>query len=178
MKSAWDFAGRVRFECSSIEWSDFEGHVTNLDDPYVQPNSTTETAVVVDQLSQRVPEESGTTLFKSSLAMQRQRTGRLKLSDLEAYFHLPVEVAAKKLGTQKPHQLQCSQAIHAPIEGDLRVEVVMDDTNQRTEIASSVYIPCSNIRAAVCDGGWYLGGVPIGGEWRRLPPSSSTPEQY
>ncbi|KAK9142226.1 hypothetical protein Syun_011626 [Stephania yunnanensis] len=54
---------------------------------------------VVDHqyLSQQVPEESGTRLFKSSLAMQRERTGRLKLSDLEAYFHLPIEVAAKKL---------------------------------------------------------------------------------
>ncbi|KAK9102476.1 hypothetical protein Sjap_019730 [Stephania japonica] len=63
----------------------------------IDSNAPVAIAVVVDQLSQRVPEESGTRLFKSSLAMQRERTGRLKLSDLEAHFHLPIEVAAKKL---------------------------------------------------------------------------------
>ncbi|KAK9142225.1 hypothetical protein Syun_011625 [Stephania yunnanensis] len=82
--------------CAGANW-DLQ-HITNIDDQSVQPNST-ETAEVVDHqyLSQQVPEESGTRLFKSSLAMQRERTGRLKLSDLEAYFHLPIEVAAKKL---------------------------------------------------------------------------------
>ncbi|KAK9149174.1 hypothetical protein Scep_007931 [Stephania cephalantha] len=81
--------------CAGANW-DLQ-HITNIDDQSVQPNST-ETAEVVDQyLSQQVPEESGTRLFKSTLAMQRERTGRLKLSDLEAYFHLPIEVAAKKL---------------------------------------------------------------------------------
>ncbi|KAK9149173.1 hypothetical protein Scep_007930 [Stephania cephalantha] len=82
--------------CAGANWD--QQHITNIDhDESVQPNST-ENAEVVDQyLSQQVPEESGTRLFKSSLAMQRERTGRLKLSDLEAYFHLPIEVAAKKL---------------------------------------------------------------------------------
>ncbi|KAK9102478.1 hypothetical protein Sjap_019732 [Stephania japonica] len=80
--------------CAGANWD--QQHITNIDDHQsVQPNSSAET--VVDQLSQEVPEQSSTRLFKSSLAMQRERIRKLKLSDLEAYFHLPIEVAGKKL---------------------------------------------------------------------------------
>ncbi|GLJ48884.1 hypothetical protein SUGI_1031000 [Cryptomeria japonica] len=34
---------------------------------------------------------------KSNVALQRERTGKLKISDLAAYFHLPINVAAKEL---------------------------------------------------------------------------------
>ncbi|PSR93612.1 hypothetical protein CEY00_Acc28226 [Actinidia chinensis var. chinensis] len=48
-------------------------------------------------VNQPVGENDEMRLPKSSLAAQRERTGKLRLKDLIGYFHLPINTAAKKM---------------------------------------------------------------------------------
>ncbi|KAL6523957.1 hypothetical protein OROMI_031052 [Orobanche minor] len=43
------------------------------------------------------PEEDGMGVTKSYLASQRERTGKMKLSDLAGYFHLPINAASNEM---------------------------------------------------------------------------------
>ncbi|XP_044470935.1 protein RKD4-like [Mangifera indica] len=48
-------------------------------------------------MNQPESEKDGERPPRTSLALQRERTGKLRLGDLRNYFHLPIEEAAKRL---------------------------------------------------------------------------------
>ncbi|KAF5175520.1 Rwp-rk domain protein [Thalictrum thalictroides] len=75
--------------CVGLNWDD---NVNTFE--LIQPFQT-ETGF--DQKGHPVAESSSIRLPQSSLAAQRVRTGKLKISDLVHYFHLPIDVAAKRL---------------------------------------------------------------------------------
>ncbi|XP_031498772.1 uncharacterized protein LOC116263252 [Nymphaea colorata] len=77
-----------------VSVSQYQG--TDLDST-PRANDFTLTTMLEDSLPQLVASTSPGRPPKSGIAAQRERTGRLQISDLVNYFHLPITVAAKHL---------------------------------------------------------------------------------
>ncbi|PWA57645.1 RWP-RK domain-containing protein [Artemisia annua] len=78
--------------CVGLDWVDNTVTDDLIPDPF--PDDSGEHQMI--QISD-VETSGARSLNRSTLSIQRERTGKLTMKDLTAYFHIPIEAAAKKV---------------------------------------------------------------------------------
>ncbi|CAM6051481.1 unnamed protein product [Sphagnum compactum] len=123
---------------------------------------------MMNTLARRMPKHMGSHIMETnfiwnSIEMQRERTGKLKMTDLAQHFHLPINAAAKELGIcptvlkkicrrngmrRWPHRkIKSIERIIATLEQTIAEGVGHGDEGIRMEIAM-----LRNERAQLCAG--------------------------